>query len=267
MNSQVTIPGASAASRPCTRLGDRSRRVLLAEDDEDLRRLIAAVLRRVGYDVAEARDGIEVVDRIASTIQRARRHPFRAIVSDMNMPGLTGLDLLAALRRSRLDTPVILITAFSDVQSRAKASELGAFAYLEKPLNVAQLRDAVARAMALSSDVLAVEVARGCGREGQVSNPSLALHRRLVRAGGHGPDLLRIRVADHFGCVQRREAEVPKRRAARIRENVRGVRPGWEGDVVARPERDRGVSDAHRTCALEDEQRLLHRAVEVPGKG
>jgi len=125
----------------------RPRRVLLVEDDDDLRRLIAATLRRSGYRVVEARDGVDVFERLTSSIWSARPNFFGAIVSDVHMPGFTGFDILAAIRSSPCDTPVIFITAFGDVASRAAAGTLGAFAYLEKPVDPADLCRAIARAV------------------------------------------------------------------------------------------------------------------------
>src|SRR5262245_13224201 len=86
----------------------RTGRILVAEDDVHMRRLIAGALRAAGYRVVEASDGAEVLERVESTIWRERHALFGAIVADMNMPALTGLDVLAALRCAEIDTPFIL---------------------------------------------------------------------------------------------------------------------------------------------------------------
>jgi CheY-like chemotaxis protein len=122
------------------------RRVLVAEDDPDMRRLVAAHLRRAGHRVVEASDGMEILDRIEATVRSAGRELIDVIVSDIDMPGLSGLDLLAALRCTDWTTPVVLITAFGDEETRAEARELGAAAILDKPLDAAALRHAVAEA-------------------------------------------------------------------------------------------------------------------------
>ena len=121
--------------------------VLLAEDDADMRRLLAWALRTAGYDVVEAGDGIEVLDELDSRIRSNSARPFGVIILDVNMPFLTGLDLLAALRSAQWATRVILITAFGDEAIRTEARELGAFAILEKPLELDELRTAVLRAL------------------------------------------------------------------------------------------------------------------------
>ncbi len=121
-------------------------RVLVADDDVDMRRLLGMTLRRAGYDVVEAHDGVDLLDQIESTIER--RDFFSVIVADINMPGLTGLDVLAALRCTTWATPVILITAYGDPATRAEAKDLGAV-LLEKPLDLDALRVAVKRVVAL----------------------------------------------------------------------------------------------------------------------
>ena len=120
-----------------------SQRILLAEDDTELRALIAVELRQDGYEVIEAADGAELLDWIESSIRANRRDYFAAIVSDIRMPGLSGLDVLAALHCAYWVTPVILITAFGDPETHAEARELGAVAVFDKPFDLAELRRAL----------------------------------------------------------------------------------------------------------------------------
>ena len=132
--------------QPQIRIVPAKQRILVADDDPDMRALIASALRRGGYDVVEACDGMGAIDHIAPTA-RTRRDGFKAIVSDVFMPDLTGLDLLAALRCTRFETPVILMTAFGDEEVRAEARSLGATAVLDKPFNLDELHAAVQKAM------------------------------------------------------------------------------------------------------------------------
>jgi CheY-like chemotaxis protein len=125
----------------------RSRRILVAEDDVQMRRLVATILRSSGYRVVEACDGAEVLERVESTIWADRQDLFGAIVSDMNMPALTGLDVLAALRCTAVDTPFILITAYGDEGVRAEATALGAAAVLDKPIDLEELERVVQAAL------------------------------------------------------------------------------------------------------------------------
>ena len=125
----------------------RSARVLLAEDDVLVRRLIARGLRRAGFPVIEAADGAEVLERIETTIWHDRTDVIGAIVADMAMPALTGLDVLAALRGAGLQTPFILVTAFGDVGVHQEAIALGAAAVLDKPFPMHALARALRTAL------------------------------------------------------------------------------------------------------------------------
>jgi len=118
--------------------------VLLAEDDDELRRVIAETLRADGYEVVEAADGLELLDEIEASIRQWRRDRFALIVTDVRMPELSGLDVLAALHCAAWRTPVILITAFPSDETRAEALELGAARVLAKPIDMEDLRAAVA---------------------------------------------------------------------------------------------------------------------------
>ena len=132
-------------SEPSLALGRRL--VLVAEDDPSLRRLIVTVLQDAGYAVVEAQDGAQLLDEIEELLAgpRTRSDSF-LIVTDINMPGLTGLDVLAILRCASARTPVVLITAFGDAETRAEARELGAVTVLDKPFTVDLLRDVVDQA-------------------------------------------------------------------------------------------------------------------------
>jgi two-component system chemotaxis response regulator CheY len=143
-----------------------AQRILVADDDREARGLIASLLRRDGYEVVEATDGVELLAHlvlaerapelrrsIASALcgndgtthetgaGRASLAPlgptsFAAIVADVRLPGLTGLDVLSLLGCTGCLIPVILVTTSADEQIRAEARELGAVAVLGKPLEL-----------------------------------------------------------------------------------------------------------------------------------
>jgi DNA-binding NtrC family response regulator len=119
-------------------------RVLVAEDEEDLRELVAVTLRRDGYDVVTARDGSELLDRLASARLREQAEaPVDLIISDVRMPGWTGLQVLEGIRSTDWATPVILITGFGDRSIRREAARLGVAAFFDKPFDLDDLRTAV----------------------------------------------------------------------------------------------------------------------------
>jgi DNA-binding NtrC family response regulator len=115
-------------------------RLLVVDDDAEMRELLAEVLSEEGYDVMGVRDGAEALIRL-------RADAFAAIILDKNMPGLGALDLLPGLRVICPDTPVIVITAFGTPDSYTEAVEKGAFAYLFKPFPMNDLVSTVGRAI------------------------------------------------------------------------------------------------------------------------
>jgi DNA-binding response OmpR family regulator len=120
-------------------------RVLVAEDDPEMRRLVADALRKDGYEVIEEPDGGRLLVRIAAIYAfRSTADPFDLIVSDIRMPVCSGLDILKGLRDAHWHTPVILMTAFGDDETRARAEKLGALLF-DKPFALAALRSTVRR--------------------------------------------------------------------------------------------------------------------------
>jgi CheY-like chemotaxis protein len=122
-------------------------RVLLAEDDQDLRVLLATVLRADGYEVLEAGNGAELFDFVAFGLMGGQaQRSFDLIVSDIEMPGYTGLEVLDGIRDACIGIPVILITAFGDSEKHRVAERLGA-RLLDKPFDLADLEQAVEAAL------------------------------------------------------------------------------------------------------------------------
>jgi len=119
-------------------------RILLADDDNDLRELLASVLRMDGYEVVEARDGIELLDHIGSTmVAGGSGEPVDLIVSDIRMPGWSGMQILSGVRRTDWAIPVVLITAYGDRDTDEEADRLGAAAVFRKPFDLDDLRTVV----------------------------------------------------------------------------------------------------------------------------
>jgi starch synthase (maltosyl-transferring) len=115
-------------------------RILIVDDDPEMRALLLDVLTKEGYETAEAKDGTEAVLAL-------RRREFDVIVMDKNMPGPSGLDLLPGFRRVCPGTQVIMMTAFGDVPSYMEAVEKGAVEYLFKPFRMEEMKGAVAKAL------------------------------------------------------------------------------------------------------------------------
>ena len=113
-----------------------ARRYLVAEDDASLRRLLVAKLRHDGAEVVEASGGAELLDWAERAAQSPDRDVLDAIVSDIQMPDLTALDVLRKVPAVSRRVPVILITAFNERMVRDEAYDLGAAAVLQKPLHL-----------------------------------------------------------------------------------------------------------------------------------
>jgi DNA-binding response OmpR family regulator len=116
--------------------------IFLAEDDDDMRMLLARALRSDGYDVIEARDGAELLELLGDVCLSPWRRP-DVIVTDVLMPCYSGLGVLGALRRTKWNIPVFVITARRDAEVAADAMKLGASRVFRKPFDLTDLRAAI----------------------------------------------------------------------------------------------------------------------------
>lgn len=115
------------------------RRILLAEDDDEMRRLLAQAVCASGYEVIQCRDGMDFLKRLESFIISEDILDFELIISDILMPGLTGLEILEDLHECKGFPPMILITAFGDKEVHKKAEKFGAAAIFDKPFEINDL--------------------------------------------------------------------------------------------------------------------------------
>ena len=117
-----------------------TRVIALAEDDSALRELIAAALELDGHRVLQLGNAEALMVTVHKILTQGGE--LDLLISDVRMPGLTGLDALKLLRDSELRIPIILITAFSDLWTRTEATRYGA-RLLDKPLELGVLRKVV----------------------------------------------------------------------------------------------------------------------------
>jgi DNA-binding response OmpR family regulator len=145
MNTAHSEHHGPKSNRSAAPVARQSPRLLLAEDDLQMRQLVAEALRKDGYDVVEAVDGMHVLDQVSSWLldQTPKGPVINLIISDIRMPGLSGLSLVAGLRQAGWTTPIILMTAFGDSETHAAAKRLGATAVFDKPFDVDDLRTLV----------------------------------------------------------------------------------------------------------------------------
>jgi CheY-like chemotaxis protein len=119
-------------------------RILLVDDEPNLRKVLGALLRQQGYEVHAETDGAAALARVRSAPPRT----FDVVISDLRMPNLDGIGLLRALTLHEPNLPVILLTAHGSVDSAVEAVKLGAFDYLEKPFDRDQIHQIVQKAIA-----------------------------------------------------------------------------------------------------------------------
>lgn len=117
-------------------------RVLIVEDDADMRDLLQEVLDEAGYETVVAADG-----RAALAHIKREREQLDLIITDVQMPGVKGDQVLRQVRESRPELPVIVITAFGSIEQAIELVKNGAFQYLTKPFQTADLLRTTAEAL------------------------------------------------------------------------------------------------------------------------
>jgi DNA-binding NtrC family response regulator len=106
--------------------------VLLAEDERTLRELVGDALREEGCEVWSTGNGARAQEKLET-------QPFDLVLTDIRLPGASGMDLLAAATRHHPDTAVILITAYASVEQAVSALKKGAHQYIRKPFEMDEL--------------------------------------------------------------------------------------------------------------------------------
>jgi DNA-binding response OmpR family regulator len=126
----------------------RPTRVLVADDDADIRAEVASGLEEAGFQVVEAADGNELLELVVRGVADASARPFYdAIITDVMMPGFSGLDVLTAMRARVARVPVLVITAFADARTSRLAQSLGAATVIRKPFSLEKLKAALEHAL------------------------------------------------------------------------------------------------------------------------
>jgi two-component system response regulator PilR (NtrC family) len=115
-------------------------RILIVDDEAGMRDMLSILLRKEGY-------GVTVADRAEKAIEMAARGEFDLVMSDISMPGKSGIEVLRQTKAASPDTPVILITAYASTESAVEALKLGAYDYLIKPFDVEELKNVVRNAL------------------------------------------------------------------------------------------------------------------------
>ncbi len=115
-------------------------RILVVDDEESIREFLDIMLRKEGYDVTCAEDGQKAIDLLA-------KKSFDLVISDLQMPNVTGIELLRSVRDHYPDLLFMMITAFGTTETAVEAMKLGAYDYITKPFKIDEVRINIANAL------------------------------------------------------------------------------------------------------------------------
>src|SRR5262249_21556916 len=113
-------------------------KILVADDEQNLRRVLVAMLRRDGHDVVQAQNGVEAIEQLADV---------DVVITDLRMPGADGMEVLRTASKNFPQVPVIMITAYGSVGQAVEAIKAGAVDYIEKPFEQESIRTIVDKAI------------------------------------------------------------------------------------------------------------------------
>jgi len=118
----------------------KNMRILIVDDDSSIRNMLGIVLSKAGFDIVTAEDG-------KSALVTLKRESFDLIISDIKMPGISGIDLLKKVKTYNPEIPVIMITAHASTDDAVDAMKLGAEDYITKPFNIDELKLIIERSI------------------------------------------------------------------------------------------------------------------------
>ena len=115
-------------------------RILVVEDDESLKRVTQVQLQRCGYETA-------VATSVPEALEILEKEPRGLVITDLNLPGMSGLELLKRIRSEYPDTTVVVVTAYGTIETAVEAMKAGAYDYITKPVHPDELRALVSRVL------------------------------------------------------------------------------------------------------------------------
>lgn len=168
-------------------------RILIADDESSLRKVLSAALRKAGYDTVTAKDAHEALELLSASESMETGDPFQLLISDVRMPGMDGMELLQQVRARYKDLPVVLLTAHGTVDMAVQALKYGAFDFITKPYDREELLTVIRKALAQQAKDV---------RESHAENDPEA-ERALVGTSKGIQDVLEVigRVADSPSTV------------------------------------------------------------------
>lgn len=129
--------------------------ILIIEDDESLRRVMHIQLSREGYDTSSVADS----EQALAVLEKS---PHNLVITDLNLPGMSGMDLLKKIRADYPETAVVVMTAFGTIPSAVEAIKSGAYDYITKPIHPYEMKALVSRVLEHHRLIEEVQVLRTC---------------------------------------------------------------------------------------------------------
>lgn len=116
--------------------GGKGPRILIVDDDDPVREVLCSFFREEGFEVREASHGSAALDMV-------RKERFDLVLSDLVMPGLSGLDVLREIKNNAPETVVLIMTAYPSPETSVRGLELCGDGYISKPMNLGRLKSTV----------------------------------------------------------------------------------------------------------------------------
>ena len=114
--------------------------ILVVDDEKNILKVVSMTLKKQHYEVDTARSSEEAIDKF-------NQNTYDLVITDLKLPGKSGIDLLEYIKSSDSDIPVIMITAFGTIENAIQAMKKGAFNYLTKPVNPDELLTVIREAI------------------------------------------------------------------------------------------------------------------------
>lgn len=168
------------------------KKLLIVEDDNDVAEAIIDSLELPGVEILRAKNGAEALELLTN-------EPISAVLSDLNMPKMSGLELLEKIRAQGLITPFVILTAFTDKMNIVSSLRFGCFDFLEKPFDLTKLTQILNRALTFGHTLLSLQ----------------EIYEKLFQRPGNHEEVMRIRELQKLMASARYSVEVEKLERAR----------------------------------------------------
>ena len=148
-------------------------RILVNDDDQVSSQLFAEVLEEEGFLVDQTHSGEEAFAQL-------QRHPYDLLLTDIRLPGISGLELTRKIRAFAPDLPIVVMTAFGSMETAIEAIREGAFDYASKPMNLGELKETVTRALSLRAPFSRTVEPQNEEREGEARQTIIGKSAAMV---------------------------------------------------------------------------------------